>query len=62
MFRAVQLVLRAKKSHVLTAMGLSPERIDSAIRISFSKFNTKDDIDIFAEKLAEGMKNLAKSR
>lgn len=37
-------------------MGLSPERIDSAIRISFSKFNTKDDIDIFAEKLAEGMK------
>ena len=53
---------KGKKSHVLTAMGLSPERIDSAIRISFSKFNTKDDIDIFAEKLAEGMKNLAKSR
>lgn len=53
---------KGKKSHVLTAMGLSPEKIDSAIRISFSRFNTKEDIDIFADKLAEGMKNLAKSR
>lgn len=53
---------KGKKSHVLTAMGLSPQRIDSAIRISFSRFNTKEDIDIFTEKLAEGMKNLAKSR
>lgn len=53
---------KGKKSHVLTAMGLTPERIDSAIRISFSRFNTKEDIDIFAEKLQDGMKNLAKSR
>lgn len=53
---------KGKKSHVLTAMGLSAERIDSAIRISFSRFNTKEDIDIFADRLSEGMKSLAKSR
>lgn len=53
---------KGKKSHVLTAMGLTSERIDSAIRISFSRFNIKEDIDIFADKLSEGMKNLAKSR
>lgn len=53
---------KGKKSHVLTAMSLSPERIDSAIRISFSRFNAIEDIDIFAERLSEGMKALAKSR
>lgn len=51
---------KGKKSHVLSAMGLLPERIDSAIRISFSRFNTAEDIEIFAEKLSEGMKILCR--
>lgn len=53
---------KGKKSHVLSAMGLPRERIDSAIRISFSRFNTPEDIDIFVQKLLEGIKTLAKSK
>jgi cysteine desulfurase len=42
-------------SPTLSALGLSDRRIDSALRISFSRFNTKDDIN----KLAEGIKAAA---
>lgn len=35
---------RQSPSHVLTAMGLSREIIDSSIRISFSMLNTEDEI------------------
>ncbi|MDR1364558.1 MAG: cysteine desulfurase [Oscillospiraceae bacterium] len=33
------------KSHVLDAMKLNENQIESAIRVSFSKFNSKNDID-----------------
>jgi len=33
-------------SHVLTAMGLSPERARASVRISLGKQNTADDVDI----------------
>lgn len=36
---------KGKKSPVLTAMGLSTDQIDSALRISFSWDNTIDDVD-----------------
>lgn len=36
---------KGKKSHVLTAMKRSNEIIDKSIRISFSRYNTKADID-----------------
>lgn len=36
---------KGKKSHVLSAMGVSDEVLDKSIRISFSRYNTKDDID-----------------
>lgn len=36
---------KGKKSHVLTAMGLSNEIIDKSIRISFSRYSTEKDID-----------------
>ena len=34
-----------EKSHVLRAVGLPTEQIDGTIRISFSHFNTKEEID-----------------
>lgn len=44
---------KGKKSHVLTAMGLSDEKLDKSIRISFSRYNTKDDIDKLVSALKE---------
>ena len=44
---------KGKKSHVLTAMGLSNEIVDKSIRISFSRYNTKEDIDALALALKE---------
>ena len=42
---------KGKKSHVLSAMGLSNEIIDKSIRISFSRYNTKDDVDLLINAL-----------
>ncbi|MCR4594448.1 MAG: cysteine desulfurase [Clostridiales bacterium] len=42
---------KGHRSDVLTAMGLSSKRIDSAVRISFSKNNTKDDADALYEAI-----------
>ncbi len=50
---------KGKPSHVLTALGLSKERADSALRISFCKTNTHDDIDALCEGIAEGLRVLA---
>lgn len=47
---------KGKKSHVLTAMGLPNEIIDKSIRISFSRFNTKEDVDLLASSLDELVK------
>jgi cysteine desulfurase len=38
-------------SHVLTAIGASPDR--PAVRFSFSKYNTKEDVDYTVDKLKE---------
>ena len=53
---------RGKVSHVLQNMGLPKERIDSAIRISFSRYNTREDVDLFLSALNQGIKTLARSR
>lgn len=50
---------KGKPSHVLSAMGLSRERADSAIRISFSKFSTEADVDALCEGIADGLRVLA---
>lgn len=42
---------KGKGSYVLNEMGLDAKIIDSAIRISFSKNNTFDDIDTLCEKI-----------
>ncbi len=51
---------KGKGSHVLTEMGLSADRTDSALRISFSKFNTDNDIDLLCEALAVAQNSLRK--
>ena len=53
---------KGKRSYVLAAMGLSDDRIDSSIRISFSKYNTKEDIDALIEGLRSGIATLQKVR
>lgn len=44
---------KGKRSHVLTAMGLPDDVIDKSIRISLSRFNTKEDIDALISALTE---------
>ncbi|AEI45630.1 cysteine desulfurase family protein [Paenibacillus mucilaginosus] len=41
-----------KPSHVLASMGLSLEQIRSSVRISLSKYNTIEEIDLFCKMLA----------
>lgn len=51
---------KGKLSSVLKEMKLSPELIDSALRISFSRFNTEDDIDRLISALALSLEKLKK--
>lgn len=51
---------KGAKSHVLEALGLCDARIDTAIRVSFSKHSTKDDCDALTEGVKEGINTLAK--
>lgn len=51
---------KGKRSYVLKAMGLSDRLIDSSLRISFSKYNTKDDVDAFLASLKSGIDTLSK--
>ena len=44
---------KGARSHVLEAMNLPPKVIDGAIRVSFSRYTTVDEIEYFVEKLAE---------
>ena len=44
---------KGKKSHVLTAMRLNDSVIDKSIRVSFSRDNTRDDVDAFVKAVAE---------
>ena len=42
---------KGKGSYVLNEMGLPRDRVDSAIRVSFSRFNTKEDVDALKSAL-----------
>lgn len=46
------------RSHVLEAMGLSPEIIDGTIRIGFSRFSTQEDADALVEGLCEARERI----
>lgn len=50
---------KGAKSHVLSAMGLDQSLIDSALRISFGRYNTKEDVEDFVLVLREGICTLA---
>ncbi len=47
---------KAKPSHVLIAMGLPKERIASALRVSFSRFSTEEDVTALLSALEEGLR------
>ncbi len=50
---------KGAKSHVLSAMGLDPSLIDSALRISFGRYNTKEDVEDFVLALQDAICTLA---
>lgn len=52
---------KGKKSYVLESIGLSTQRIDSSIRISFSRYNLKEDIDTLCDSLISAVKFLRKA-
>ncbi len=47
------------RSHVLEAIGLAPDVIDGAIRVSFSRYTTQEEIDFFCAALKEAHDYLA---
>ena len=51
---------KGHRSYVLTAMGLDTGVIDSAIRISFCRFNTEEETDCLAQSLLRANKTLRK--
>ena len=47
---------RGRRSHVLEAMGISPKAMDGALRISFSRYTTQEEVDAFCEALIRARK------
>lgn len=45
-------------SHVLTAMGLGESRAKSAVRFTFGKYNTDEEVDVAVEKLKTAVKKI----
>ncbi len=46
------------RSHVLEAMGLSPKVIDGALRVSFSRFTTEDEVNALCDGLRDARASL----
>ena len=53
---------KGKGSYVLNEMGLEKQIADSALRISFSRFNTKEDIDKLVSGINSAIAKLRKAR
>ncbi len=51
---------KGHRSSTLLAAGLSPEDIDSAIRVSLSRYNTEEELDILCENISNALKELRK--
>lgn len=52
---------KGEGSYVLREMGLSRQHVDSALRISFSRYNTRDDIDTLKAALISATQKLRRS-
>ena len=52
---------KGEQSHVLKEIGLDKKRSDSALRLSFSKDNTKEDIDLSFSAIKEATEKLRRS-
>ena len=53
---------KGKKSHVLRALGLSDDLADSALRVSFSRYNSKEDIDELIKAIINANNTLARRK
>ena len=49
-------------SHVLTAMGLDAARVNSAVRFSFGKYNTAEQVDEAFEYLKQAVAKIRASK
>ncbi len=49
---------KGKKSHVLMQMGLDRRRLDSPLRISFSRYTTIQEVDALIQGIIEGKKTI----
>lgn len=49
-----------RENRVLAAFGLSSHDADCTVRISFSEYNTKNEIDLFIKHLSSGIESLVK--
>jgi cysteine desulfurase len=47
-----------KPSHVLTAMGVSPDVARSTLRLSVGRFNTREEVDVAAEAITQSIQQL----
>lgn len=47
-------------SHVLASMGMDHQRADSAIRLSFGRYNTLEEFPVFLQALQEGLNRFRK--
>ncbi len=47
---------KGHKSYVLQALGLNDKRVDSALRISLSRYTTKEELDYFIECIKQAQK------
>ena len=52
---------RGRRSHVLEAMGVADRIIDGAVRVSLSRYTTREEIQIFCAALIRAHKELYKS-
>ena len=51
---------KGHKSHVLTAMGLDDGIIDSSLRVSLSRFTTKEELQYFIEGVNKSLTTIMK--